>query len=149
MRTIGESICSRLLAAAQIKLTGLGFKTAWLICVLAGSVLVGSFAPFGYWPLSLISLVAFCAVSTGFKGHRLAAPSLRLCPGALWRWGCLDLRQYPHLWRRLELTGGRSNRVVYLIVVFNLHTARLCLVLLARSGWLAECALDGDDLGSG
>ena len=73
MRTIGESICSRLLAAAQIKLTGLGFKAAWLICVLAGSVLVGSFAPFGYWPLSLISLVAFCAVSTGFKGHRLAA----------------------------------------------------------------------------
>ena len=73
MRTIGGSICSRLLVAAQIKLAGLGFKTAWLICVLAGSLLVGSFAPFGYWLLSLISLVAFCAVSAGFKGHRLAA----------------------------------------------------------------------------
>lgn len=73
MRTIGGSICSRLLVAEQIKLAGLGFKTAWLICVLAGGLLVGSFAPFGYWPLALISLVAFCGVSSDFSGHRLAA----------------------------------------------------------------------------
>ena len=73
MRTIGGSICSRLLVAVQIKLSRLGFKTAWLICVLAGGLLVGSFAPFGYWPLALISLVVFCAVSADFSGHRLAA----------------------------------------------------------------------------
>ena len=73
MRTIGGFICSRLLVAAQTKLTALGFKTAWLVCVLAGGLMVGSFAPSGYWLLSLISLVVFCAVSSGFVGHRLAA----------------------------------------------------------------------------
>ena len=73
MRTTGGFICFRLLVAVRIKLTVLGFKARWLVCVLAGGLLVGSFAPFGYWPLSLISLVAFCAVSQGVMGHRLAA----------------------------------------------------------------------------